>query len=210
MAMTNEPAKQQLRHEASAQPSFLFAQPQTQADRRRFVSAEHAPTGSLLQHFNAAHVARFGSKASITRGKDATLLTNLWRQRQGDPVGVELLIDAFFQTSDPFVLRSGFTVGVFVSQVGRLIQIAMKALVRPAPDTRLVELLEMAQIKRYDYRWFDGAAVVVDMNKRVVSVAVQPSEAAFVLRNFGVALADAGLRMWPDFTIKVVGRREPV
>ncbi len=80
-----------------------------------------APTRELLTRFDQRHQARFGAKAAIGGAKDAKRIADLWRQRQGDPVTVEQLIDAFFETRDPFVLQAGFGVGVFISQIPKLV-----------------------------------------------------------------------------------------
>lgn len=80
-----------------------------------------APTRALLTLFDACHVERFGTKAAIDGGKDAAILAKLWRERAGDAVSIEALIRAFFDTDDPWVRSRGYTVGVFKSQIGKLL-----------------------------------------------------------------------------------------
>ncbi len=80
-----------------------------------------APTRELLTRFDDRHFERFGTRVGFNGAKDSKRMADLWRQRQGDPVTVEMLIDAFFQSRDKFILEAGFTVGVFISQIGKLV-----------------------------------------------------------------------------------------
>jgi hypothetical protein len=96
--------------------------------------APTAPTRALLTQFDSLHHAKFGTKAAIRAGKDAKLLAELWRQRQGDPVTVEALMTLFFAASDPFIQNAGYTVGVFVSQIGKLLPKAARAIQPPEID----------------------------------------------------------------------------
>jgi hypothetical protein len=80
-----------------------------------------APTRDLLALFDECHLAKLGTKADLTPKKDGAILAAIWKQRQGDPVTVEALIRAFFDDNDPWVIERGYTVGVFKTQVGKLV-----------------------------------------------------------------------------------------
>lgn len=82
---------------------------------------EPAPTKALLAYFDQQHEARFKTKAHIVGAKDAKLIADLWKNRKDSRITVELLIDEFFKSKDPFVERRGFTVPVFIGQVGSLL-----------------------------------------------------------------------------------------
>lgn len=87
-----------------------------------------APTRELLGEFDRLHRARLGVPAIIHGAKDGQLLAALWRQ-QGTAM-VQALLAAFFASDDPYIRRRGFTVGVFISQAGRLL--AERQMARPA------------------------------------------------------------------------------
>lgn len=83
------------------------------------------PPRELLQHFSAKFGERFKDNhgrpmvAPISGAKDAAIM-----KRLHDRYGMEescRLIDEFFASNEPFIVHSGYTVGVFWSQIGRLI-----------------------------------------------------------------------------------------
>lgn len=84
------------------------------------VRTDRAPTRELLAEFDRVHQAYFhGVKAVIHAGKDASLIAKLW-QSHGSDVVIALIAD-FFASRDPFIRDAGYTVGVFVSQAGKLL-----------------------------------------------------------------------------------------
>ena len=78
-----------------------------------------APTRELLTHFDALHVEHLGERAVIQGAKDAKLLAGLCASH--GPDRVKELMALFFASDDEFIQQAGFTVGVFVSQCGKLI-----------------------------------------------------------------------------------------
>ncbi len=83
---------------------------------------EPAPTKSLRDLFDTLHQQTFnGAKAHFVRGKDDKQLADLWRQRQGDPITVELLMRAFFERRDVWVAKRGYSVATFILEVPKLI-----------------------------------------------------------------------------------------
>lgn len=88
------------------------------------------PTRELLTHFDGLHLQRLGERAVIQGGKDAKLLASL--SASHGPERVKELMTLFFQCDDDFVLNAGYTVGVFISQAGKLI--ARDRLSKPKPS----------------------------------------------------------------------------
>lgn len=85
-------------------------------DRR---SPQQAPTRELLSYFDALHLEHLGERAVITGAKDAKILADLFHSHGLDRV--KELMALFFQTDSEFVREAGYTVGVFRSQMPRLI-----------------------------------------------------------------------------------------
>lgn len=72
----------------------------------------------IIDYFHTAHIKRHGIKPIIHGGKDATNIRRLLDTL--DESEVELLVDVFFSTADPRVLRSDYHIGSFVSLVPHL------------------------------------------------------------------------------------------
>lgn len=78
-----------------------------------------APTKALLSEFDRLHVERVGKPAHITGAKDAALVAKICTRYGEDET--RRLMRAFFDSPDPFIRDGGYTVGVFWSQVGKLL-----------------------------------------------------------------------------------------
>lgn len=76
------------------------------------------PTKTMLIKFDQLHKEKLHSPAHMSPGKDARLLSDLYR-RHGE--SVYELMQMFFETDSEFVRSAGYTVGVFYSQVGKLL-----------------------------------------------------------------------------------------
>lgn len=83
------------------------------------MTKETAPTRDLLKYFDDLHLQRVGVRAYIKPGKDAKLLASLWKSHGNDLVR-DLIAD-FFESPDAFVRENGYSVGMFISQVPKLI-----------------------------------------------------------------------------------------
>lgn len=94
------------------------------------------PTRQLLTEFDRLHREALGVPAVIRPGKDAALISTLWRSH-GSMV-TDLMQD-FFSSDDPFILDSGYTVGVFISQAGKLIarRVRGRALAPKGPPSKV-------------------------------------------------------------------------
>jgi hypothetical protein len=73
----------------------------------------------LLRHFDALHTDLLGERAVIRGGKDAKLLAGLCETHS--PERIKELMELFFQMPDAFVQENGYSVGMFISQVPKLI-----------------------------------------------------------------------------------------
>ena len=78
-----------------------------------------APTHALLVEFDRLHRLHIGYPAVIRAGKDAKLLAGLWRSH-GEALVLALMED-LFTSRDPFIQQNGYTVGMLLSQAGKLL-----------------------------------------------------------------------------------------
>lgn len=77
------------------------------------------PISGLLTEYDGAYQRRFNVPAPIVRGKDQKLAKQLL-----DRYSLEQLtgwLQTFFTMRDPFVQQSGYTFGVFVACIGKVI-----------------------------------------------------------------------------------------
>lgn len=73
----------------------------------------------IIDYYHEKFVIKFGEKPVIDGGKDGSTIKKLL-----STYGLERLkglIDLFLESEDPFILNSGYTIGVFKSQVNKLI-----------------------------------------------------------------------------------------
>jgi hypothetical protein len=141
----------------------LTKQKRTEPNRREEVAAVAAPTGKLLTLFNDLHRERVGTNAAIAGAKDATLLKRIWEQQERNTELVERLMRAFFESRDPFIVRAGFTVGVFASQFGKLLAVGA-GVAKPSVRPEVRELCDAMGLKRADVdTWFVSAELTGDV-----------------------------------------------
>lgn len=161
----------------------------TSKDQKHSGRKSSAPTRELLTAFDQLHENRFGHRAVIQGGKDAKLLAGLC-QSHGAEV-VHALIQDFFASKDRFILDAGFTVGVFVSQAGKL----LARRVRSAPvgqatiDGRIEQLCSRAGINDYNlHTWFTGARLADEPDRVVLTVDAGSQD--FIRKHYVAKLAD--------------------
>lgn len=77
------------------------------------------PIRELLTLFDELHRARFQVPAVLIRGRDANLMTQVWRQ-QGDLLTRDLMRD-FFALDDPWLDSHGYSVPMFVLRLPALV-----------------------------------------------------------------------------------------
>ena len=82
------------------------------------VSAGISPTNDIFKYFCDGYQKTFNKQYIATFAKDKAILKDLSRIKTRD----ELLdlIDRFFASTDSFILRSGYTVGVFKAVINKL------------------------------------------------------------------------------------------
>ncbi len=81
-------------------------------------SISHSEVKKFLTHYGERFEFHFGTKPVIEWGKDGTLIKNLLKiipleELQG-------LLEIFFCSEDKFIQKSGYTIGVFKSQINKL------------------------------------------------------------------------------------------
>lgn len=83
---------------------------------------EHRKDGDLRTFFALYYElfqAKFGVKPQIEGGKDGAIASGILKKYGLDQTSA--LLRAFFGSLDPFIQKSGYTIGVFRSQVNRLL-----------------------------------------------------------------------------------------
>lgn len=96
---------------------------------------------SVIDRFDQKHRQKFGLPAVIQGGKDGTLIKRLPREYDEDKL--LRLVDLFFASRDPWIQERGYTIGLFISQLGKLVAEEAKSYAHernsPARDDDLVE-----------------------------------------------------------------------
>src|SRR5690606_4193307 len=110
------------------------------ARRGRKLSESSSPTNRVLAYFGDKFEAKFGAKPHLSFGKDGALAKKLVNQYGEDRV--RDLIDRFFELDDDWVqTEGGYTVGVFVSQINKLLSVRPKARAEPDFDAERARII---------------------------------------------------------------------
>lgn len=121
-----------------------------------------APTRQLLALFDELHQARFDSKAEINGAKDGAILAGLCRKRGAEET--ERLIREFFELRDPWVLERGFSVGVFKTQIPKLL--ARKPKRQAADDSDWFDECQRLHGRRCNGRVGHANQMAIDASKQ--------------------------------------------
>src|SRR5258708_2563666 len=78
-----------------------------------------SPAQRVLAAYRKGFTSRFGEPPAMDWAKNGAQAKRLVEQH-GEPVVIQLL-DEFFVSADPFILRSGYDFGVFCTSISRLI-----------------------------------------------------------------------------------------
>jgi len=73
----------------------------------------------LIDYYFNRFTEKFGTKPVIEGGKDGAIFKKLLSFKTEDEL--RKLLDAFFESTDPFITNSSYTVGVFKSQINKLV-----------------------------------------------------------------------------------------
>jgi hypothetical protein len=73
----------------------------------------------LIDYYHDRFVDKFGEKPVIDGGKDGAIIKKLLGTYSEEKI--RELIDAFFESDDPFITRSGYTIGCLKTQVNKLL-----------------------------------------------------------------------------------------
>ncbi len=73
----------------------------------------------FIDHYHNTFLERFNEKPMIDGGKDGKIIKSLLGTYEIDLL--KELLDKFFNSPDEFILQSGYTIGVFKSQINKLI-----------------------------------------------------------------------------------------
>ena len=81
-------------------------------------SISHSEVKKFLTHYGERFEFHFGTKPQIEWGKDGSITKNLLKTISFKEL--QNLLEAFFISEDKFILKSGYTIGVFKSQINKL------------------------------------------------------------------------------------------
>ncbi len=73
----------------------------------------------IIDYYHEKFVGRFGEKPVINGKKDGAIIKGLLGTYGADKL--KGLVDRFFESTDQFIVGSGYTIGVFASQINKLI-----------------------------------------------------------------------------------------
>lgn len=96
----------------------LFGDVEIDAPKKRTrATATNGDVARVIDGFHDRFVVKFGFKPKISGGKDGVLAKQLlaWAQDDGGFATVCELLDEFFASVDPRVVRSDYTFGAFAS-----------------------------------------------------------------------------------------------
>ncbi len=97
----------------------------------------------FIDYFVQLVKEKTGAPYSVNEGKDGKLVKNLLRDHPLDRL--KELARSFFRSRDPFIEKSGFTIGVFSSQINTLAQKISRRDPQEGRTDDFLEKLEQAQ-----------------------------------------------------------------
>ena len=92
----------------------------TKSNNNKTIAAEKTPSPhkQVIDHYHNKFLSIFGEKPLIDGGKDGATVKKLLQNCSAERL-IELL-DKFFELDDPFIRESGYTIGVFKTQINKL------------------------------------------------------------------------------------------
>ncbi len=90
---------------------------------------------TLLLAYDSLHREHIGARAHFSCPKDPALLGKLAKARDNDPVTLAMLMREFFERPPDFAKAHGYSVGIFYSQVPRLIAQIQARQPRPVAES---------------------------------------------------------------------------
>ncbi len=91
----------------------------TKETRQKKHTERNPDIKKFIDHYHNTFLERFNEKPMIDGGKDGKIIKSLLGTYEIDLL--KELLDKFFNSADPFILQSGYTIGVFKSQINKLI-----------------------------------------------------------------------------------------
>jgi len=89
-------------------------------EKSRLIVGESADHKKLIEYFYQKYQDKIGGKYAFSWGKDGATVKRLL-----SAFGLELamqIVDQFFRTSDEFVQKAGYSIGVLASQANKMVQ----------------------------------------------------------------------------------------
>lgn len=83
------------------------------------ISSRNPNIKKFIDYYHNTFLDRFAEKPMIDGGKDGAIIKTLLGTYELDIL--KEFLDRFFASTDPFILQGGYTIGVFKSQINKLI-----------------------------------------------------------------------------------------
>ena len=141
--------------------------------------ADQSPVGKLIQHYHSGYLKKFKEKPDINGGKDGKILKALAQAHSVATVAER--IDRLLESTDPFIVKSGRTIGVLKAcwnKLGSGGGIKPAALPIEQPNTWTQVRAELkANLNRQNFQtWFADTRLVSNGGSRLV-VSVPSAQA---------------------------------
>lgn len=78
----------------------------------------------FIDYYHDKFLKKFGEKPVIEDGKDGKIIKRLLNSYGLEKL--KTLLDTFFESDDPFIINSGYTIGAFRSQINKLLTLQKK------------------------------------------------------------------------------------
>ena len=96
----------------------LSSSSSSSSSKKNKESISHSEVKKFLTHYGERFKFHFGTEPVIEWGKDGTLIKNLFKTISFE--NLKELLEAFFCSEDRFIQKSGYTMGIFKSQINKL------------------------------------------------------------------------------------------
>ena len=168
-----------------------------------------SPVSKLLGHYHAGFLKKFNEKPDITEGKDAKILVTLARAH-----GVAIVaerIDRLLTSSDPFIVKSGRTIGMLKTcwnKLGPAGGYKPPPLPHEQPNTWTKIRGDLkSHLNRQSFQtWFTDTRFVSNGSGRVI-VSVPTSQAqTWIAQWYADDVREAAARVTPGLCVEFVVR----
>lgn len=101
-------------------PSTLEGRKEQKERKKKIASGDASVHKSTIEHFCESWKKRYGAEYPF-KGKDAAHVKWIRQQVKDDPEAIRRIIDTYFRSQDPFIVRDMHSLGLLVSQFRKFI-----------------------------------------------------------------------------------------